>query len=202
MARTAVIPCNLKAIALPERIERKVVNVPDSKETLAKALEGLMAEKPLDDIRIMEISGRAGVSKQTFYHHFADKYALMEYCARELFANPLATIGSIEPYSRGCRAYYEACHVHRKFMRNAFQSKDVNGLFRVMHHLLRDAYGKRVEAHGVTVDAEVGFALDFYSKGVAGCTRRWFDQGMDFSDEAMIRLVADCVPTSVANLFE
>ncbi len=176
--------------------------MPDSKATLAKALEGLMAEKPLDDIRVVEIAERAGVSKQTFYHHFADKYALMEHCSRELFAAPMAMIGSTEPYARGCRAYYEACHAYRKFMRNAFQSKDVNGLFRVMHHLLRDAYGKRVEAHGVAVDAEVGFALDFYSKGIAGCTRRWFDQGMDFSDEAMIQLIAGCVPASVANLFE
>ena len=56
----------------------------DSRRLLADALTGLMECKPLDQVRVAEIASAAGVSKQTFYHHFSDKYHLMEHCFRDL----------------------------------------------------------------------------------------------------------------------
>lgn len=41
----------------------------DAKEKLANALEKIMEAKPLDEVHVTEIAKRAGVSKQTFYHH-------------------------------------------------------------------------------------------------------------------------------------
>lgn len=65
----------------------------DSKRLLADALTGLMECKPLDQVRVAEIAAAAGVSKQTFYHHFSDKYHLMEYCFRDMFATPFERMG-------------------------------------------------------------------------------------------------------------
>lgn len=59
----------------------------ESKRQLAGALEQLMEQKPLDQVRVSEIVALAGVSKQTFYHHFTDKYHLMEYCFRDMFSS-------------------------------------------------------------------------------------------------------------------
>lgn len=67
--------------------------------------------------------------------------------------------------------------------------------------MLREAFGRRVEVHGIAVDIYIGFALDFYSKGMAGCTRRWFAQGMDLFDDDMVSHMAACVPAVVADLF-
>lgn len=47
----------------------------EAQQKLMSALEGLMLEKPMDVIRAVEIAERAGVSKQTYYNHYADKYA-------------------------------------------------------------------------------------------------------------------------------
>lgn len=65
----------------------------DSKRLLADALTGLMECKPLDQVRVAEIAAAAGVSKQTFYHHFSDKYHLMEHCFRDVFAAPFERMG-------------------------------------------------------------------------------------------------------------
>ena len=158
----------------------------DSKRLLADALAGLMECKPLDQVRVAEIASAAGVSKQTFYHHFSDKYHLMECCFRDMFAAPFKRMGTLAPFDECYIEFLQLCHQRKTFLRNAFTSQDVNSLYRVMHRALRDAFGARVRVHGVLDEGETGFCLDFFSKGCAGCTRHWFDQGMDFDDAELV----------------
>lgn len=174
----------------------------DSKRLLADALEGLMECKPLDQVRVSEIAAAAGVSKQTLYHHFSDKYHLMEYCFRDMFAEAFDRMGAIAPFDECYLGFLRLCHERKTFLRNGFTSQDVNGLYRVMHHALRDAFGSRVRVHCVPDEGDVGFCLDFFSKGCAGCTRHWFDQGMDLSDEHLVELIRQCIPVGVARFFE
>lgn len=174
----------------------------ESRQQLATALEQLMEVKPLDQVRVSEIAAAAGVSKQTFYHHFSDKYHLMEFCFRDMFAEPFDRMGSLAPFDACYRAFLELARQRKTFLRNGFTSQDVNSLFRVMHHALRDAYGTRVRVYGVPDEGSVGFCLDFFSKGCAGCTRHWFDQGMDFSNDELVSLIRQCIPVGVAQYFE
>ena len=174
----------------------------DSKRRLADALEQLMERKPLDQVRVSEIAAAAGVSKQTFYHHFADKYHLMEYCFRDMFADPFCSMGTLAPFDQCYLAFLRLCHERKTFLRNAFTSQDVNGLYRVMHRALRDAFGRRVRTFGVADGGDVSFYLDFFSKGCAGCTRHWFDEGMNFSDEKLVELVCQCIPVGAERFFK
>jgi len=50
-----------------------------TKEAFGQALLDLLAQKPLAEIHIAEITQRAGLKRQAFYYHFADVYALMEW---------------------------------------------------------------------------------------------------------------------------
>ena len=56
--------------------------------------------------------------------------------------------------------------------------------------------------YGAPDEGAVGFCLDFFSKGCAGCTRHWFDQGMDFSNEQLVELISLCIPAGVAKYFQ
>ena len=48
-----------------------------SKNSIEQALLALLRERPYRDIAIREITERAGLSRQTFYLHFADKDAVL-----------------------------------------------------------------------------------------------------------------------------
>lgn len=185
-----------------ERGLTKGADMAESKRQLARALEQLMEQKPLDQVRVSEIVALAGVSKQTFYHHFTDKYHLMEYCFRDMFSQQFDRMGTLAPFGECYAEFLDQCRQRKTFLRNGFTSQDVNSLYRVMHHALRDAYGKRVRVYGVADEGAVGFCLDFFSKGCAGCTRHWFDQGMDFSNEQLVELISLCIPAGVAKYFQ
>lgn len=114
----------------------------DSKRLLADALTGLVECKPLDQVRVAEIASAAGVSKQTFYHHFSDKYHLMEYCFRDMFAAPFERMGTLAPFDECYIEFLQLRHQRKTFLRNAFTSQDVNSLYRVMHRALRAAFGR------------------------------------------------------------
>ena len=150
----------------------------DSKRLLADALTGLMECKPLDQVRVAEIASAAGVSKQTFYHHFSDKYHLMEYCFRDMFAAPFERMGTLAPFDECYIEFLQLCHQRKMFLRNAFTSQDVNSLYRVMHRALRDAFGARVRVHGVLDEGKRGFAWISSRKAAqaaraTGSTRVW-----------------------------
>src|SRR5260221_12899155 len=56
---------------------------------LRKAFWELMAEKDFQSITVQDIADRAMVNRATFYDHFVDKYALLEYSIREMFKQTL-----------------------------------------------------------------------------------------------------------------
>ena len=50
-----------------------------TKRALASALKELLEHKPLNKITIADITEQCGVNRQTFYYHFQDIYALLEW---------------------------------------------------------------------------------------------------------------------------
>ena len=63
-------------------------NTSITKEALADALKALLANQPLSKISIKDITNYCGISRNTFYYHFQDKYELLSYIyLHELFAD-------------------------------------------------------------------------------------------------------------------
>jgi Transcriptional regulator len=60
-----------------------------TRQLLHQAFLELMREKSFQEITIQDISERATVNRVTFYAHFLDKYALLEYSTREIFKERL-----------------------------------------------------------------------------------------------------------------
>lgn len=62
-----------------------------TRRMLQDAFVALMAEKRFVDITVQDITERAMINRGTFYDHFADKHALMEYSLREWYRETLSS---------------------------------------------------------------------------------------------------------------
>lgn len=73
-----------------EHEEKKVdPRIKRTRQLLQQALMDLMREKSFQAITVQDIAERATVNRVTFYAHFEDKYALLEYTMREMFKQRL-----------------------------------------------------------------------------------------------------------------
>lgn len=173
-----------------------------AKEKLAEALETLMDEHALDDIHVTDIARLAGVSKQTFYHHFEDKYDLMEYCHGLMFDPTFEKMNVYYPFSASCRDLYARYREKERFLRNAFASKDANGLIEVMRRSARATYTHYLAVQGVEDEGDVSFMLDLFTIGAVELTRQWVNRGMDTPDDKLIELWLKSLPAPIAPYFK
>lgn len=73
-----------------------------TRQLLLRALQDLMAEKSFQTITVQDIAERATVNRATFYAHFSDKYALLEFSVREMFRDRLQRqLPEASPFSPG-----------------------------------------------------------------------------------------------------
>ena len=74
---------------LKQEKKREDPRITRTRRLLHQALLELMMEKSFQAITIQDIADRATVNRVTFYSHFQDKHALLEYSIRELFKERL-----------------------------------------------------------------------------------------------------------------
>ena len=70
-----------EAIKRPDgQIDPRIVR---TRQLLQQSFTALMTEKGFQNLTVQDVTDRAGVNRATFYAHFEDKYALLNYTVRE-----------------------------------------------------------------------------------------------------------------------
>ena len=54
-----------------------------TRQGLAAALRALLRQRPLDQLRVRELTERCGLRRQSFYYHFKDVYDLFTWSAQQ-----------------------------------------------------------------------------------------------------------------------
>ncbi len=74
-----------EATVRKDREDREDLRVRRTRHLLQEKFWELLAEQSFQSITIQDITARAMVNRATFYDHFVDKYALLQYSIREWF---------------------------------------------------------------------------------------------------------------------
>lgn len=156
-----------------------------TKLMLAESLRNLMKKKTLDKIKIHEIVDACGVNRQTFYYHFQDIYALIEwmyqYDAKQLVekgSNELLTDGvAIEDVWNGVVvdlfAYVEN---HRNEILCVLNSKASiyfgNFVYDGLKETLRYVVDERAKFYNIDEHFK-NFIANFYATALCGVVQDW-----------------------------
>lgn len=147
-----------------------------TKIILAESLRRLMKKKPLDKIKIREIVEECGLNRQTFYYHFQDIYALLEwmyqYDGEQIIRNNFKS-GDIFAVSKAMIAYIES---HREELISVIESKAevyfLDFLYNGVAQCFDIIIGKKTA--NLSVSAEYRkFIVSVYTNGVVGIVREW-----------------------------
>jgi AcrR family transcriptional regulator len=69
---------NRKEEKLDPRVKR-------TRSLILRSFEALLAEKGFETISVQDITDRAEINRATFYKHFVDKYALLDFSVQQMF---------------------------------------------------------------------------------------------------------------------
>ncbi len=143
---------------------------------LANSLRKLMKKKALDKIKIREIVEDCGVNRQTFYYHFQDIYALVEwmyiYDGKNIYEKSKKE-GDMWTIIKDLFNYLENHHEEIRCVVNSKADKFFHGFIYEQisscSRLVIDLVSKNINAD----DYHKNFLAAFYTHAIVGMVEEW-----------------------------
>lgn len=168
---------------------------------LADGLKTLVRSEPLDRITVKQITQAAGVSRQTFYRCFLDKYDLVNWYFERLVEQSFREMGVSLTLREGLLNKFRFIQAEQSFFACAFGSDDANSLMRYdyefIYRFYRDIITRKT---GAPLDGDTAFLLEMYCRGSIEMTARWAVGGMERSPEQMVELLIESMPARLEAL--
>ena len=73
----------------PKEEEKLDPRVKRTRRLILKSFEDLLAEKGFETISVQDVTDKAEINRATFYAHFQDKYALLDYSIGQMFRHEI-----------------------------------------------------------------------------------------------------------------
>lgn len=157
----------------------------NTKNLLAESLQDLMRTHPLEKISVNDIVEHAGVGRNTFYYHFADKYDLVNWCFQKgimQFLTESPSLGNWQSILEQLEQYFRE---HQIFYTNALSYTGQNNLrdyiqqflSGVLVQRLREAQAMQGQKEELS-ESELRFAGNFLSGALMGILLPWVQSGM------------------------
>ncbi|MBS7006775.1 TetR/AcrR family transcriptional regulator [Anaerostipes sp.] len=174
-----------------------------TKYKLAKAVKELMAYTPVDRITVKQIVECCGLTRQTFYRNFKDKYDLVNWYFDKLAIVSFEQMGVSLTLREGLIKKFEFIKGERHFFTAAFRSEDHNSLLQhdydFIYRFYSDIIKKKLQKE---IPADIRFLLEMYCRGSIYMTVQWVTEGMKRSTEEMADLLIRALPPELSELLK
>ena len=151
-----------------------------TKKALAQSLKQLMKHATLDRITVKDVVAECGVNRQTFYYHFQDIFALVEWIFNTEALEGIADFKSYDSWQQGFLMIFGFVEQNRTFCVNCFNSMGREPLDRFLYNatyrLLRDVVDEVAKDTSVA-DKERTFIANFYTYAFIGIMAQWIRDG-------------------------
>ena len=166
----------------------------------AQSIKDLMEHQSLDKITVTDIVKHSGMTRQTFYRYFKDKYDLVNWYFEKLADKSFRQIGNSSTLREGLiKKFYFLLH-DKIFFSQAFQSKDYNNVENYDYQCILEFYKNIIQKKIGNIPQDIMFLLEMYCHGSITMTVNWAVNGMKESPEVLADLLIDALPPKLEKL--
>lgn len=170
----------------------------NTKKIFVASLEKLLIKKNLDDIQVIEIVSGTSLSRKTFYRHFRDKYDLSSWYFSQFFEDSFGRITDNLTWEEALLRYLDIYQEKYSILKNAYASRDINGLRDYDIQVTKKTYEKYLTYKGVDITSEImQFAIDIASRGGTDMVIEWLFSGMKMEKKKLVQLIKRTLPTDI-----
>ena len=152
-----------------------------TKKAFATSLKKLLSQKPLDKIKITDITEDCEVNRQTFYYHFKDIYDLLEWVYTNEATRALGDKKTYDTWQEGFYEIFEYILENKVFVSNTYNSVSREYLERYLYnetyYLLLGVVEEKSKDMSVR-EKDKSFIADFYKFAFVGLVIDWIRKGM------------------------
>jgi len=175
-----------------------VYNCMNTKQILAESLEKLLLKKNLDDIQVSEIVAGTLLSRKTFYRHFKDKYDLANWYFAQFYEASFGRITDGLTWEEALLRYLDIYQDKHSVLKNAYASRDINGLRNYDIAVTRRTYEKYLALKGADITSEtMHFAIEIASRGGTDMVIEWLLNGMKMEKSRLVCLLKTTLPSDI-----
>ncbi len=173
-----------------------------TKYRLADSIKNCMKIKPVDKITVQNIVDECGMTRQTFYRNFKDKYDLINWYFDKLVLQAFAQIGVDKTVVQSLREKFEFIKKEKIFFTEAFRSDDYNSLKEHDFELIMGFYTELItRKRKELLSEEILFLLEMYCRGSVYMTVKWVLSGMKQTPKEMAASLTEAMPPRLAKVF-
>lgn len=167
----------------------------ETKYIFAQAIKDLIKVVPLDKIAVTDIVTRSGMTRQTFYRYFKDKYDLVNWYFEKLVLQSFRQMGNGCSLQEALQLKFAFINSEYSFFKEAFKSNDYNNLVNYDFNCIYEFYKGIIEKNlNHSVDDDLDFLLKMYCKGSIDMTVDWVLNDMPISIEKIVSLLIEALP--------
>ena len=152
-----------------------------TKLMIARGLKELMEHTPFSSLSVSDIARKCGISRNTFYYHFKDKYDIIHWIFHTEITPIICDSSATANWSHGLSDLCSYLRVNKKFYLNVLQVQGQNSF----SECLMDFYQTFVQnillhANGdlILSRQEIRLISRFYAHGLTGAILDWAKTGM------------------------
>lgn len=152
-----------------------------TKKAIKESFIKLLSNKPIDQITIRDITDDCGISRNTFYYHYADLPTLVEEIVMEQAEEIIRNYPDIKSLEQALSVGAEFMLENRRAASHILNSSHryiyERCLMKVCRHVVALYIDIAIPADTLN-DAERGLMIDFYKCMIFGIIIDWCDNGM------------------------
>lgn len=176
--------------------------MPDIKYKLAEAMKTCMKTTSVENITVKQIVETCGVSRQSFYRNFIDKYDLVNWYFDRLLEQSFKEMGKGDTIRNGLIKKFQYIKEERLFFTAGFKGDEQNNLKEHDFIMIYEFYCSLIrEKTGELPSHHTRKLLEMYCQASIYMTVQWLMKGMKESEEELANLMIDAMPAPLQKLF-
>lgn len=152
-----------------------------TKTAIMDAFLQLLDEMPMERITVQDIVQRCGVSRNTFYYHYGDVYALLEATFRRDIQRLRDARPPGEPALEGLQRLAERVKARQRVFAHIYSSVNHDFLQRFLFQATEEVFMEYIQktAQGLEIpDKDLRFVCYAYQSMLVGIFLNWVRDGM------------------------
>lgn len=166
----------------------------ETKYAFASAIKSLVKKRSLDKITVIDIVRESGMTRQTFYRHFCDKYDLVNWCFEKLVLQSFRQMASGSSLEEALHLKFTFIKRELDFFKEAFRLDDYNSLVNYDFQCIYEFYQTNIKNRGLTYTEDIDFLLRMYCRGSIAMTVEWVLKDQPVSKEHIVTLLIEAIP--------